>query len=476
MTIRRTFLRVAAVVAVLVANAVAVLPQLARAISLNNPPAPVVTLTPPVVVGPAPRTVAVSDRTIYSTAAAISGASATVVGSNTSGALLVRYTGEVICPTPAPTATPVPTPTPTPPIIIYLHGATVAHSAPRQMVLPPGGGCIYGYEVYGSFPAANLRCGTNQVQVSYFDTYASTLRRDYSTLTTLCPAISLSPNAGSAPNVAVTVTVTPTDFDGYQNDRPKVLTFDGRPVGTFGYKKPISFVASAGCGPHQVTLVQASSYGTLSASADYPVRCPTAAVTPAVIARAAEPTPVMVTAGGFPPSAAVTVAINGSPARGATTDGGGNLAAPITVANLGCAGYTVSVTTNGLYGGIHVTASAPFTVSCSALITVDPAVVSAGMTTHVVGWGFTPATAVTLQWKLADGTTIGVNGSPQIASSPTGGVDFYTLVMSTEPIGERTLVATDTKGLAAVTTIVVARGTMQPSNSGQQVQKLVTRR
>jgi len=427
---RRNARGLTVVFAVMVMFAGSVLTSSARAATggtgTDGVPSPVVTLNPPVVVGTAPRTINVSDGPLNDYE--VSNGTAAVVGSATYGTLQPVYASEG----------------------------------------PP--------DLEGAFPASGLQCGANQVQVAYFSYDYNTIRRDFGNLVALCPTITLNPNAGYLAGKPTTVTVTPTDFDGYQNDRPKVLTFDGRPLGTFGYKKPISFVATAGCGAHQVTLIQASAYGTLSASAVYTVRCPSAAVNPPVISRASQPIPVSVTANAFPPNAAVTIAINGSPARGATTDGAGNLAAPVTVMNLACAAYTVTVTTNGTFGGARVSASAPLTVTCSAVITVDPGVISAGMTSHVTGVGFTSGSSVTLVWQLMDGTTLPVNGSPQIALSPSGAIDFYTLVMNTDIIGARTLIGTDTKGLAASAPVVVARGTMQPSNSGQSVQRLVTRR
>jgi hypothetical protein len=137
---------------------------------------------------------------------------------------------------------------------------------------------------------------------------------------------------------------------------------------------------------------------------------------------------------------------------------------PLGTANLRCAKLTVVATQSIIVDEEPetVTASAVLVLACSkAKLTIVPAVLMPGRTGQVLGSGYNPSSPLTMTWTLANGTHERVNNAPTRASA-AGTIDFYTLILTVDQLGSRTLTVTDGQH-PAVATALVAPNTMQPS-------------
>jgi len=299
------------------------------------------------------------------------------------------------------------------------------------------------------------------------------------TLTVLCvtPHITLSPATILRESQPRPVTV---HASGFAPDWPVAVSVDGTQqattdTGKNGAKDVVITVAGLGCGPHTVTVQElpdpTPNPPMPAASATLTVKCvtPQVSVIPAVILRESQPRPVAVHASGFAPDWPVAVLVDGAQQASTSTNSSGVKDVVITVAGLSCGPHAVTVRElpNPGPNPAMPEASATLTVRCVAALSVNPAVIPAGMTTHVTGTGFAPGKPVILTWKLTDGSTATVNGAPVVASAK-GVIDFYCLVLPHESTGGRQLIGTDTT-VTATAAAVVAGGTMQPSGSDPQI-------
>lgn len=301
----------------------------------------------------------------------------------------------------------------------------------------------------------------------------------------MCPSLRLQPSRLTPSTLPNTIAVLPgDDFDYSGDDTAKALVVDGGAPQRERYRDPIAIAPSVACGIHQVQLFQANDVvkATLSASAQYVVLCPAAAVDPVGIARDSQPTPVTVSGSGLDPATPISVAIDDRPVATATTDGTGALSKPVTVAGLDCGDHAVTLTEQQVRPPAR--AATTLTVTCPGVdLAVAPAVVAEGMTTQVSGSGFVPNQPVTLVWQLSDGSTVAADGSPAKPDA-NGRLSFYCLILAHQDVGGRTLVATQSVDtvdgtvaqIVAKASAVVQGGTMQPSMLNRVGPQLVFRR
>jgi hypothetical protein len=278
-------------------------------------------------------------------------------------------------------------------------------------------------------------CGTNRIDVGY--AAARPLSTAY--LEVLCPTVGVKPDVVYPSQLPSRFFPSYQGFSISEGSEPVQILLDGvpqqltvPPTGGTPY-----FTAAPSCGPHQLRAAQPIVSGTATADTTITVRCAQIALSPAAVAKSAEPTSTSVTGSTFPPVTPVRLAIDGTAGPAVTTDQSGGFTTALPVAGLDCGVHQVTATATGRIPG---TATAQLTVSCqSAALTVDPAVLEPGMLTHATGQGFQPGQQLLLTWQAPDGSAL--VGETDVTAGPDGSVDAWCMAMQHDLVGARQLVA-----------------------------------
>ncbi len=328
------------------------------------------------------------------------------------------------------------------------------------------------------------KCGANKVTVSSEedDEYDVTTGTDDVTLTadteagptvgsaTInvgCASISVSPDLVGNQQLPATFQVTPQNFpspDGF------TLTVDGTPQAFSTTGGGLDFTSSPSCGTHQVVLSQDFDEQLISARAQITVLCPQITLTRSAIALASQPTTVQVTGSQFHASQPVTISLDGTDVGSTMTNQLGNFSLPITATGLDCAAHQVIAREQATTGGpaFLLSASASLQVTkCKRTLAIDPAVLEPGELTHVTGTGFTPGKLVILTWQLPDGGAP-LLGTLSVTAGGAGSIGAFFLVLPSELLGARQLVATQGATKLTANALVDALPT-QPSSGDRMI-------
>lgn len=331
----------------------------------------------------------------------------------------------------------------------------------------------------------------------------------------LCPQVSTQP-----PHYTIDQSALPFDlpvitygFDDVTNVydardvAPKTYYLDGHKLGTSTSQDDTSFRSklNPSCGKHTYTVTQPTGLGPAHGDMQLVILCPQVTLSPAVIASDAQPHPITVQGNGFHPpwggEAGVrpqpyVLTVDGKQVGQGETTVDGTVPASFTATGLGCGPHDVTIkelppapgggklldlpsapapTVAPTDPDAPLIASAPLVVNCPPIVTgrppgrnpdttlnIAPQVIIAGMTSYVTGTGFTPGHKVALSWLLPDGDKKQPACPGKVTAAKDGTFVFLCLVSSHEPLGQRTMTATDGKHTAIANALVIA-GPMQPS-------------
>jgi hypothetical protein len=279
--------------------------------------------------------------------------------------------------------------------------------------------------------------------------------------------IAISPVIIGSAQLAATFSTDDRYFAG------DVITLDGGPVtasadaGGF-----LTFTAAPSCGKHTLDdkyLINGELDQEFAGS--FIVSCITA--TPGAIIGTQEPTSITVNGSIFPLARQATVEIDGVPAGPPVPVPNGTVNTVITAQGLACGQHAVTVTQTAVRGGTVITATAPLVVTHCARLTANPAVVTDGTLTHVMGTGFTPKQAVTLGWQTVAGVQLSAcspnaDSAPAPTADAAGNLDMYCYARPHQVLGAAQIVAVQGTEHAAAP-VVVEGGSMQPSSGDQFV-------
>jgi len=280
------------------------------------------------------------------------------------------------------------------------------------------------------------------------------------------------------------------------------------------------------CGDSVLTARQATSFGTISIQTPLHVYCPQAQLSPAVIAKAAEPATVQLSGEKFHTSDAQSgvtrpyvVTVDGTQVANGDMDDAGAFTTSFVASGLDCGPHDVTVTELPSQGGAQLalpatptaaaddpappepngpmTVTSSLTVNCPVTdpgqpgepshpgqpqgkpgtpapptLAVNPQGVIAGMRTFVTGTGFTPGHTITLTWTLSNGQTEPACVGTPVTVLPDRTIAALCLIPQHDTIGRRRLNASDGTRSAQADALII-NSSMQPSGRNS---RLVIRR
>jgi len=310
------------------------------------------------------------------------------------------------------------------------------------------------------------------------------------------------------------------DTDVYNNRdlQPKTIFVDDTQVGTTMadvWKGPVS----PPCGDSVLKVTQPTSFGVVTAQTPLHVFCPQVQLSPAVIAKAAQPATLELSGDGFHRSNGnigltrpYVITIDGTQVGQGDMDDAGAFTNSFAASGLACGSHDVTVTELPSQGGASLarptaaagdpvppdpngpmTATAPLTVNCptagqahgssgqpggststppAPTLAVNPQGVIAGMRTFVTGTGFTPGHKITLTWALSNGEKEAACPGTTVTVLPNRTIAAMCLIPQHDTIGRRQLIASDGTRSARADALII-NSSMQPSSRNS---RLVIRR